>query len=350
MRVLFQPMPARITTATPEQIPELTSFLREVFDFPPDAPSLHPELMRWKYFDPHPWWPNGRSYILENSGSIAAHGCVTPVRFVLEGRVIDSAQVIDWAASRNSPGGGLMIYRHCLSLIGALLAIGGSDITRRLIPSLKWFAKRRDMTLYARPLHAMGYFHGRRNSSARTAAKIGRNFAWSVWPRLPRTGQWRCDVVPKLEHVSTPSGSFIVIERTSEWLNFLLRCPTARFQPLLLSRSAKPCGHALVSFIGPQIRIVDFAIDLSDSNEWLAALSAVIRWAASQPGVAEIAAGSSLQFFHSLYTTAGMRVQGTWPVHVADPKGLLSADTELEINFLIGDASFLYDRNYPLWC
>ena len=343
-------MPARITTATPERIPELSSFLRDVFQFPPDAPSFRPDLMHWKYFEPHPWWPDGRSYILENQGVIAAHGCITPVRFLSKGRSVESAQVIDWAASGAAPGGGVVIYRYCLSLLGTLLAIGGSEITQRLIPTVRWFRKRCDMNLYARPLHALRYFAVSPHRSARTVLKVTRNFAWSLSPRLPDTSQWRCTPVPDFERVSTPSDSFIAIQRTAEWLNYFLRCPASHFQALVLSDGGQWHGYALLSFVGPQARIVDFAIDSADAKEWLGALSAVIRWVALQPGVGEIAGGSSLDFFQRLYTAAGMRLRTSWPVYLADPKGCISQDAELEINFLIGDASFLCVRNDSLWC
>ncbi len=343
-------MPTRITTTAPERQTELIRFLCDAFRYPEDAPSVDASLIRWKFFDLHPLWPGIRSYILENETGIAAHAAVIPAQFRSGEQIIGSAQYMDWAAARALPGVGLRVLKYCADEAGTLLSIGGSEDTLRIMPSVRWFRKLPEMHVWVRPVNAHQYFTKSPQKNARAALKAVRNFAWSLYPPLPSSGEWQCAPVDKLNRVFNPSGSFIAIHRTPEWLNFFLACPTIRFGALVLKHAGQPSGHALVSFAGPQLRIVDFAIDSADEKEWIGALSALIRWGSSQPGICEIATGSSLDSFKHLYAAAGMRFRATRPVYLADPKKIIPEDAALEINFLIGDISFLYDRQYPFWC
>ena len=79
---------------------------------------------------------------------------------------------------------------------------------------------------------------------------------------------------------------------------------------LVLKQGGHPQGYALVSFAGPQLRIADFVIGSNDEREWISALAALVNWAALQPGIAEIAAASSLNLLRRTYTAAGFRPDG----------------------------------------
>jgi hypothetical protein len=113
-------MPVSFANAAIDQEAELWQFLSGVFGMTEAPPNLRFGAMAWKYFDPHPWWPDGRSYILRTPEGIAAHVCVSPVRFAGNGHTVESGQIIDWAAGRLVPAAGLLICRRCLELGGAL--------------------------------------------------------------------------------------------------------------------------------------------------------------------------------------------------------------------------------------
>ena len=347
-------MPTRITVSAPERLGEVRRFLQDVFQSG-DTPNFRPELLGWKYFGRHPWWAGVRSYVLESGDAIAAHGCVTPVRFDGPSGLIESVQVIDWAASRAVPGGGLLIYRHCLSLVETLLAIGGSDDTRRLMPTVKWFRRMPDLELYARPLHPFRAHFQIGKLGPRAMAKTARRLLWSLHPALPPASDWRCTPVKELERVWPPPPGFVRIHRTPEWLNHFLDCPTVRFTALRLDHvgaagGGAPRGHALLAHAHRQLRIVDFGVDSADEAEWVRAVSSITGWARSVPGVSEIVAGSSLPLFQRIYAAAGMRPRVSLIVYLADPHKRIPLDAEVEINLLIGDTGYSIDPHNPLLC
>jgi len=110
----------------PEELGKVLAYLFSTFHSPENDPNFSADAVRWKYFDPHPWWPGSRSFLLKAGGHIAGHGCVTPVRFVAGGQVTDSMQIIDWAGGRLVPGAGMLVFRRCLELGDlTLLTIGG---------------------------------------------------------------------------------------------------------------------------------------------------------------------------------------------------------------------------------
>jgi len=129
-------MASGLVLTAPEDLPELTEFLLGVFHASPGAPFVQPELMRWKYFTPHPDWAGPRSYLMrDETGRIFAHGCVAPVTF-RPPTVPDSAgpvtgmRVIDWAGGRQAPAAGVRIMRHLAALTDTVLATGGSFFRR----------------------------------------------------------------------------------------------------------------------------------------------------------------------------------------------------------------------------
>jgi hypothetical protein len=215
----------------------------------------------WKYFDPHPFWPGPRSYVVRRDEEIAAHIGLAPVRFAAPSGPVDSGQFLDWMANPRIAGSGVLAYWECLGVVDTVLVVGGSEDARRVLPKLKWLRRISDLRIYARPLRVRG-------TRVKTPFKLVRNLLWSVMPQLPPSGDWRALSIPFLTTVWTPHGNFIPIERTAGWLNFHLKCPAVRFEAISLERDGRPAGHALLAHAGPQVRIVDFVIDTMDEEQW----------------------------------------------------------------------------------
>ena len=123
----------------------LVDFLCGAFNLPKTAPFVEPALLRWKYDEPRPDSEGLRSYawfaahspgsVLE-SKDIVAHACICPVVYRLGQQDICGSYLIDWAASRRTPGAGALLLRNVASLFQVLLAIGGSPDTLRILPKL----------------------------------------------------------------------------------------------------------------------------------------------------------------------------------------------------------------------
>jgi hypothetical protein len=343
-------MPVSVGPLNEQRLPELQSFLRSVFRVDESARFLESGLLRWKYWTPAADWDGSRSIVLENEGVIAAHGGCSFLRFITgeEGKAVSSLQVIDWASGNTVPGGGLLVYRHVLRLRDTLLAIGGSADTQKLIPQIKWFKPLPPFLIYAKPLRP---FQMRRKSmTIREAGRILRNLKWSVYPSLRPSAEWVCTRVTRFSTAFRMPFPGAMIERTADQLNYLLDCPGAPFTGLLLSRHGTVCGHALLSVVDKQCRIVDLVVEDASSAAWSSALAALVKWIAAETPAAEVMTGSSLETMQQVFIDCGFRVRRNDAVFIADPAKKLSGTEPVEINFLIGDAAYYVDPNRPFLC
>jgi hypothetical protein len=345
------PPPVSFGPTSPENASAVHEFLAGIFQLAPDAPGFHPATAAWKYFDAHPWWPEARSYTLQTPAGIAAHGCVSPVRFDCRGQTVDSMQIVDWAAGRQIPAAGLLLYRRCLERSkGSLLAIGGSADARTILPKVAWFARKDDLFHYARPLRPGRHLAGTARGW-RSLARYGRNLYWRVMPGLPDVQRWSCRKARAGEAVFSQTGPFVPILRTRAWFDYLLRCPAARTDLVILEDSGAARGHAFFSEAGGAVQVADFVVGAPASQgEKTAAFSALLRYIAAQPESAEVVASSSLREMGEVFLACGLRPRGNSPVYLADPKKLLPRDLPIEITPLIGDAFYFRSPGYPFVC
>ena len=342
---------ASFSVSSRDDIPKLRRFLGEIFNLSPDAPSFREEVLSWKYFDAHPWWSGGRSYQLNTADGMAAHGGIAPVRFDNQGHAVESMQVIDWAAGKAIPGAGLLIYRHCREVGGGtLLTLGGSGDAQAVFPQVRWLIRKNDVHAFARPLRPLRHFaEGAKN--ARGIGRLGRNIAWSLSPALPDSSGWKCRVARPGEPVFSHSGAFVPIFRTREWFDYLLRCPSAATELVILEKDSVPRGHAFLANVRGSVRVGDFVVsDPATHPERVSAFAALVRYIAAQPASAEVLAGSSLDALKAVFTACGLRPRDTSPIYLADPKKLLPAELPLEITFAIGDSFYLSVPGYPFVC
>lgn len=348
-------MPATFSTANSGHEAELVQFLSRVFGITKLPPNLLSSALAWKYFEPHPWWPGSRSYMLRTEEGLAAHGCVAPVRFGVGGDPVESMQIVDWAAGRLVPAAGLLIYRRCLEAGGGtLLGIGGSQDARQVISQVKWLKPQEPICSYARPLHPWRRL-AQSARAPRDLARFGRNLMWRTIPRLPRAGAWRWRGAKPGEEVFNPQGSdegeFVPMLRTRAWFDYLLRCPVVRTELLILENAGTPRGHAFLAHAQGSVRVGDFVVaEEVPQPDRAAAFAALVRYVAAQPGAVEMVAASSLREVCSLFEACGLRPRGTIPVHLADPRKLLPPGARLETNLLIGDGFYWYDPAEPYVC
>jgi hypothetical protein len=66
-------MPVTFSAASPDRQGDVLSFLAGVFRITEIPLNLRHDALCWKFFDPHPWWPGSRCYLLETEHGIAAH-------------------------------------------------------------------------------------------------------------------------------------------------------------------------------------------------------------------------------------------------------------------------------------
>lgn len=332
-----------------ERLGDVIPFLGRVFHSPPGAPILDQRLFDWKFESPHPLWPGRRSFVLEHQGAIAAHGGVIPIHYRGSAGPFRSMQVIDWAGDNSVPGAGLHVYRTCLAKTDTMLAIGGSEAALSVIPRMKMFRRLTDCPVYARPLRPMGVALDTKPLTWRAAAKWGRAWKWKLAP-LPANGDWSLRRETSFKRCSNHDLAEATIDRTPEWLNYLLGCPVVEMMAFTVLRNGEVAGHLLASIAGRsrQARLVDVVVDSKDDQDWIQAVSAAIRWLQRETKASEVIAASTVGFLQRVFEACGMHQRRLWPVFLADPKKKFPEGATLEANLLVGDGGFIHDDSVPL--
>jgi hypothetical protein len=233
---------------------------------------------------------------------------------------------------------------------GTLLAIGGSADTLTIIPQLKWFTQREDLRSYARPLRPWRHL-ALSAKNWRSVARWGRNVYWGRMPPLPRSGRWSCRAARQDEDVFEHTGDFVPVVRTRAWFDYLLRCPIAQTELVIIEQAGVARGHAFLAHVRGSVRVGDFVVAGPVSQpERVAAFAALMRYISAQPESAEVVAGSSLHEVCQIFEACGMRHRRNTVVYLADPRKLLPAAARLEITPLIGDGFYLTSPGYPFDC
>jgi hypothetical protein len=344
-------VPAIAEAVTADEQPRLAEFLRSIFDVRPDAPFLHPQLLRWKYFEPRPDWNGPRSWAVRDDSGIAAHVGVWPLGFVTPSGPVDSLHLIDWAASPRSPGSGILIYRELMKRATAVLAVGGSAEARKILGKIG-FSQVGELTFYARAARPWKQFRARA-AGWKDAARLLRNVAWKWTAGGAADGRWRAEPVrsfPDSLRSVLPDGSsaaFTASSRSVELLNYFLRCPNASCRGFVLSRDGTPAGYFLLSLLGGQARIADLWVLSENHEDWAAGFALASRAAAADPAACEIVAVASTQFAGQALRDAGFRSRFAKPLWLHDPRRRLRDLPPIHIQQVESDAFFLHDPAAP---
>jgi hypothetical protein len=287
-------------------------FLAGVFGADLDAPSLRPDLIRWKYYDPRPDWPGSRSYVLERGGEYVAHGCFWPMR--LYG--VDACQIIDWAGAPKAAGAGLLLRREIEKLVSVSVGIGGSEDSRNVMPraGYKTAAEFRTFVRVLRPFRQFG----RRTEPTllSRAAKTARAWMWSLAP-VPRapTG-WSDEAVARFRDEDLGGGAV----RSAELLNYLMACPAVRMHGYVLRKNGQIAGQLLLAEVDSQARIADMQLTDGEREDWAAAVGLATRVAAAN-GASEVVAHSCFDPLSDALRAAGYRERGSEPIYVKAAEG-----------------------------
>jgi hypothetical protein len=342
-----------IIPAAPARQAEIARFLSGIFG--PDVPAgfWDPHFLAWKFFDPHPAWEGARSYIVEQEGAIVAHACVWPIPFRSDNTRLACTHLIDWAATPAAPGAGIAVYRKLMQMSGAVLAIGGSDQARRVLPKIG-FKPLGSVSRYARVIRPWRRYRTRpRGSFAREVVRLGRNTLWSLAPKSAAPREWSCRPIPRagaeldvLLKKPVPD-SFTSGDRSAAALNYLLDCPLAPSRLFVIEHSTAVRGYFLLNTIAGQCRIIDLFVDSASPADWQAACRLAVRQAAAEPETCELVTFSSLPWISSILESEGFHKRDERPTMLFDPAGTFSAAPQLHLQMADSDACFLSSPSFP---
>ena len=113
-------------------IPDLRASLARYLSKPQDIPSLLPECLRWKYFQPRADYVSPRSWAYrDDAGQIIAHLGIGPITFLLRDATVTANMMIDWAASPDWRGVGLRLMDEVTKDLPLHFALGGTPAAQR---------------------------------------------------------------------------------------------------------------------------------------------------------------------------------------------------------------------------
>jgi hypothetical protein len=344
-------MSLRIEATSPADQAALVQFLTSVFHTSPDAPFVDPRLMRWKYFEPCEDWDGPRSFVLKQGSEIVAHAGIVPVKFLGRDREVRGVHLIDWAASPNVPGAGVLSLRKAASLTDTLLAVGGSTNTRQIMPKLG-FKEVGTLRVFARVIRPWEQVSADAFRDWKAPARFARNFLWSLSPRPLLSADWSAAPVARFDESSAAAfpnatAEFTGCKRTPGILNYMLRCPGASFSAFSISRGEQLRGYFVLSWLGRQCRIADAFVNSGISADWQSAYALATCTAADDPRTCEVEAASSVPLSTAAISQNGFHLRDEQPIFLSDPKQFLSGAPALNISLLDGEGSYLTDPAHP---
>jgi len=324
--------------------------LTRTFHSDPEAVSFRPDVLRWKYFSAHPQWDGTRSYGVKHSDELVAHGGVWPVCLRSRSNKVSAIHLIDWAATKGSPGAGILLVRKFAQMTDVLLTIGGSADTRAILPKLG-YKHSNDLRYYARVVRPWLQFRTSPQRNWKVPLRLVRNALWSLGSkRVPES--WRATRVSQFDNshqavLAGSPGDVICSWRSPSSLNYVLACPAAEFSGFSILADDKQRGYFVLAKLGGQTRIVEIRLDREDQQTWLAACKLATHVAAQDPETCEIVTATSQESIATAFQNVGFRLRRSDPIYAFDPRGLLTDASRLGLSMLDGDACFLKDPHHP---
>lgn len=321
---------------------EVSRFLRTTFHVDEGWGLFRLEVLRWKALQAHPLWDGGRGYALRRGGEIVAYGCAMPTRFVWNGGEALVACVIDWAASKAVPGGGVAIYNHIAKSADGLIGVGGSDDAHRVLKRMG-FQVRQEFEIQSRVTRPVQRFVEGPGKNWRDVAKLGRNLWRGLRPIGAAADGWSARRVGRFdESVDTVLPvpdvvSGMVCQRSAAILNYMLDCPGARMEGYLVVRHGEIAGYFLLAFTQSECRIAELWVASRRSDDWLSALRVAIEGREGN----QISIGCGTTFSRQVAKSAGFHVIARQPVYVKERDGKLPEAIDAVMSLLDTDAFLL---------
>jgi len=322
--------------STAEDLPQIAGLLRRAFA---GSAPVAPDLMTWKYWSKREDWSEPRSYVYEKDGAIVAHAGLWPVTFPGQERPVRGIQMIDWASSPDSPGAGVAVLQKLVQLFDFIYSIGGSEATRRVLPSFGFGEAARAWT-GARPLRPLRQILTHQRRGWKLAPRLIRNWMWSRGAAGQGTEGWHAAEVdpPKL---SADLGIDPVFSRRGRaFFEYLGRCPAVPFRIYEIRRDEASLGYFVLGLSRGQARLAGLWLREAGPKPWRIALTLAQGAARGWPGANEFAAMGSLGPSAEAAVQSGLRLLRETPVYLLSRKGFRFPEN-YQFQMADDDAAFL---------
>lgn len=346
-------MKLQFRETTPQDAPEVAAFLQRIFELDPAVPLISPPHMQWKYWEPRSVWPGSRGFVLTREDAIVAHGTVVPLSCISGQRQLRMAHLIDWAADPKCVGSGVNVLKHIGRLVDAIVVVGGSEMTLKVLPALG-FKKWGEVTQYVRPVRPLRRLAGQR-FGLRLAAQFSRSLLWALQAPSPQTsGLTATRITPQqLPSQAIPwprtSGGTTIFERTADLFDYLLKCPVTPIELYSCAKGGEVRGYFLLAYAPGQTRIADFYIDSDNPRDWQALINQAVSQATQNRQAAEVVSVGSDAVTHRALLDCGFRPRTIFPLHVQPGKGVELAAEPVRFHMIDSDAAYHHNNKNTFW-
>jgi len=317
------------------------------------ATGLHPNAdghsLHWKYWQERGDCPQPRSFVLCRAEEIVAHGAIVPGTLLFGAERIPTAHVIDWAARPGEIGAGVALMKHIGQQVGSLLAVGGSEETRRILPHIG-FRAAGVATDYARPLAPLRLLRGLSVRNWRAVPRAARAALRKLAAPGAAHGGWTTQLVARDEELvrlkaalPVPNPGTMVLERSTGMFEYLLRCPIAAIRVFAAQSPAGARGYFVLSSAPGEVRIADCWVDSARPEEWCALLLCAVERAQEDPQAAEVVIRASDPLLAEAVARAGFRMLSSATVSVRPASGITLPAVNLRIQMIDNDAAYFHE-------
>ena len=262
--------------------------------------------------------------VIERNGEIVAHSGIWPMALETKVGMLQGCHMFDWASDARVLGAGVSLLRKFSEMFDFLYANGGSDMTRKIIPSIgfqkfgeAWFAERPlrplQQMLVRRPLDWKAPARFARNAMRASGPSTAPPEGWSV-----REGIGEKEIRPRVFE-TMPSGF-----RSNGFFRYLQRCPSGQIRIFQVLKEGHPMGRIALSLVHHQLRIIGIWLSDPSSEARCAAYGLALRVAKSMGSAFEIVAMGSRPDSERAVVTCRFASPRPYPHFLASGQGVRS--------------------------
>ena len=317
-------------------------------------PNVEPQALNWKYWTQREDYSGARSFVATRGAHVLAHAGVVPGSFVRASGRFTVLHLIDWAARSNAAGVGVSLMKHVARLSDALLAVGGSEQTLRILPHIG-FRPCGTAEVYVRVLHPLRMIGGSGALSWKLPARLARRTLWRLSSPIVAPAGWSVSrVAPDemtilAEALPRAIAGTEVFERSEGLFRYMLHCPIVPMELYALKNQNEVRGYLMLAFAPGQARIADCWAATDEPAAWHALMQYAALQAWQHRDVAELVAWSSDAVMTRALVAGGFHRRDQQPISLrfAAEDQIISGC--LRVQMLENDAAYMHQGFAELW-
>jgi hypothetical protein len=260
--------------------------------------------------------------------------------------------MIDWGSAKESPGTGLALVQKLAAMFDFIYAIGGSEMTCKVLPALGFVEYKRQWK-GARPLRPVRQILSHQTRNWKLAPRLARNSFLAMPKGLNPFKNWKAmEIEPGRisgeSYVSRADGASFS-PRPPEFFEYLLRCPSARFSLYGIMAEGELMGHFVTSVLRGQARVAGVWLREPNQETWAAAFFLARHTALGLKETNEVVVFGSGSPSRTGAARAGFRIMPGPAVYMLDKKNRLSLSPNFQFQLADNDFAFLDSGRSSYW-